>query len=92
MFWMFWGCFSGSEKGPCVFWEKEWGIISADTYCQRIVPLVDGWIRMRPALRFMQDNAKAHISADTQRELKERGVYITSWPAFSPDLNPIEAV
>lgn len=27
--WMFWGCFSGlSGKGPCLFWEKEWGSIN----------------------------------------------------------------
>ncbi|KAH6132891.1 hypothetical protein HBI64_076230 [Parastagonospora nodorum] len=21
--WMFWACFNGSEKGLCIFWEKE---------------------------------------------------------------------
>ncbi len=28
---MFWGCFNGSTKGPCLFWEKEWGTIKAST-------------------------------------------------------------
>ncbi|KAF1935857.1 hypothetical protein EJ02DRAFT_506836 [Clathrospora elynae] len=22
--WMFWACFSGTSKGPCLFWEKDW--------------------------------------------------------------------
>ena len=25
--WMFWGGFNGQTKGPCLFWEKEWGTI-----------------------------------------------------------------
>jgi transposase len=28
----------------------------------------------------------------TQVDLNERGIYSTFWPAFSPDLNPIETV
>ncbi|KAI0998448.1 hypothetical protein K3495_g9749 [Podosphaera aphanis] len=34
--WMFSGSFFGSEKGPSLIWEKEWGSITADRYCQRI--------------------------------------------------------
>ena len=30
--WMFWGCFSGGKKGPCLFWEKDWGTINSDSY------------------------------------------------------------
>lgn len=30
--WMFWGCFNSFEKGPCLFWEKEWGTINQETY------------------------------------------------------------
>lgn len=37
--WMFWGSFSGKTKGPGVFWEKDWGPIGSQTYCERIVPL-----------------------------------------------------
>jgi transposase len=90
--WMFWGCFSGSEKGPAIFWEKEWGSINQRSYCDRIVPLIEGWMKMRPGQVFMQDGAKAHSARDTQLDLAERGVYPIFWPPFSPDLNPIEAV
>ncbi len=46
--WMFWGSFAGIEKGPCLFWEKEWGTINKKTYQQHVVPLVHGWIRYVP--------------------------------------------
>ncbi|EHK19109.1 uncharacterized protein TRIVIDRAFT_193599 [Trichoderma virens Gv29-8] len=37
--WMFWGCFSGlADKGPSLFWEKEWGSIKQISYCERIWP------------------------------------------------------
>jgi hypothetical protein len=44
---MFWGCFSGAAgKGPGIFWEKEWGTITSESYCQYIVPIIDGWFRL----------------------------------------------
>lgn len=89
---MFWGCFSGYGKGPCLFWEKEWGSIDAEGYCERIVPLIDGWCRLYPDHEFMQDNAPSHHASETIQELKERGIKVISWPPYSPDLNPIESV
>ena len=95
--WMFWACFHGDIKGPCLFWEKEWGTIKATTYQERIVPLVDGYLRLHTTetgeqLEFMQDNAPAHANKGTLEELRERGVGVIQWPAYSPDLNPIEMV
>ena len=40
----------------------------------------------------MQNGAPGHASQNTIHELSERGIYPISWPAFSPDLNPIEMV
>ena len=62
---MFWGCFSGSTKGPCVFWEKEWGNITAESYREHILPHVVERMRtgMEQAgrfLYFMQDIAPSH--------------------------------
>lgn len=90
--WMFWGCFSGTTKGPSVFWEKEWKTINKESYCDRIIPLVHGWLRLNPTLKFMQDGAPGHSASYTQDELHDRGIWPIFWPAFSPDLNPIEAV
>ena len=94
--WMFWGCFNGDQKGPGIFWEKDWGSISSNSYCQHIIPIIEGWIRMNERegqyLFFMQDNAKAHYAANTRQELQERRIQVIVWPPYSPDLNPIEMV
>lgn len=89
---MFWACFSGKTKGPCLFWEKEWGTINKESYSERIIPLVHGWIRLNPGLQFMQDNAPGHAAQFTQDEIRERAIPTIFWPPFSPDLNPIETL
>jgi transposase len=38
----------------------------------------------------MQDGAPGHAAAETMQELHERGIYPIFWPAYSPDLNPID--
>ncbi len=91
--WMFWGSFSGEHGlGPSLVWEKEWGTINANSYGDRILPLVHGWMRMHPELQFMQDNAPAHSSYQTFMDCWDRGFNPISWPAYSPDLNPIESL
>ena len=90
--WMFWGSFSGTTKGPTLFWEKEWGSINAESYSQRIVPLIHGWLTLHPELQLMQDNAPGHAADQTLLELEERGIIPIKFPPFSPDLNPIEEV
>lgn len=45
------------------------------------------------AYRFMQDNASIHTARKVKAWFAERGItYITDWPPYSPDLNPIEHV
>ena len=93
--WMFWATFHGDNKGPCLFWEKEWGTINSERHCQRVVPIIDGYLRLVREdnwLQFMQDGAPGHASKETKEELNSRGIYPIYWPSFSPDLNPIEAV
>jgi transposase len=94
--WMFWGCFHGDIKGPGVFWAKEWGSINAARYREKIIPIVEGWLRLNKnagnELIFMQDSAPAHMAALTTEDLRERGIHYAKWPSFSPDLNSIEKV
>lgn len=40
--------------------------------------------------RFQQDNAAIHRSRSTKAWLDDNGVKVLTWPARSPDLNPIE--
>lgn len=90
--WMFWGSFNGTTKGPCLFWEKDWGSIKQESYCAKIVPVIHGWLTMNPDLVLMQDGAPGHAAGETQVDLAERGITPIFWPAFSPDLNLIETV
>ncbi|EKV16769.1 hypothetical protein PDIP_34310 [Penicillium digitatum Pd1] len=43
---MFWASFLGLEKGPSLFWEKEWGWIDAEGYVSHIAPLMEGFFRL----------------------------------------------
>ena len=93
--WMFWGCFSGKKgKGPSPLWKKKWGIISKEIYCERIISLIDEWMRMNLEfeLKLMQNGAPRHRAQFIIDELHERHIYFIFWSLYSPDLNPIEAV
>jgi transposase len=92
------GFFFGTEKGPCLFWEKEWGNITTESYGEHTLLLIDdGIARLTrshgdPELIIMQDSAPSHRNILTIEELRNRGLYIIEWPPYSPDLNPIEQV
>jgi transposase len=94
--WMFWGSFHDTTKGPGIFWEKDWGTIREESYRAKIVPLIDDYLRLHAQnnngvrLTFMQDSAPAHAAIGTVADLRERGIVCVKWPAYSPDLNPIE--
>jgi ketohexokinase/beta-glucosidase len=91
--WMFWGSFHGVTKGPHLFWEKDWGSISSDSYRERVVSLLCGYSRQLKQefgadfeLFYMQDNAPGHAAQATLKEMIERGISIIYWPSYSPDL------
>ena len=44
----------------------------------------------RNATLFQQDNARCHTARVSMRYLDEQHVMVLPWPAFSPDLSPIE--
>jgi hypothetical protein len=73
-------------------WEKDWGSINKESYCEHTVPVIHGWIRLNPGQVLMHDNAPGHAASYTVQELRERGVTVIYWPPFSPDLNPIETI
>lgn len=67
------------------------GNINALRYISDILePEAIGFIRGEPGLLYMQDNARPHVATVTMQHLKSAGVDLLSWPARSPDLNPIE--
>lgn len=69
--WMFWGAISGwYGKGPGLFWEKDWGTITSESYCQHIVPILADYCN-RTRLFFMQDNSLGHAAQATIACMRE---------------------
>ena len=93
---MVWGCFCGNKLGPIVFID---GSVNSHVY---ISVLQDKLVPFFQALHddgatdiiFQQDNAKVHKSKLTGKWLEDsairNGFSIMEWPAYSPDMNPIE--
>ena len=89
---MFWGCIAGLRKGPCLIWDKKWGKIDSENYCEHILPLVEQWLGENPEFSFQQDNVSVYISIYTTAWLESYNIQYIWWPARSLDLNLIENV
>ena len=87
---MHWGCFSRQGLGPLV---PLAGSVTGATHIKtlrnhalptlrRMFPGGDGW--------FQEDNAHPHKAKVAAAFREKNGFHTLSWPAQSPDLNPIE--
>ena len=85
----FWGY---GERSDLLILERDFDSkkngYSANSYLALLEELVvpnytDGLI-------FMQDNAPIHTAKKVKEWFEERGINVTDWPPYSPDLNPIE--
>jgi transposase len=64
------------------------GGYSAQSYIKALKKgLLPHWRRSQ---LFMQDNARVHTAAVTRDFLNQHHINPINWPAYSPDLNPIE--
>lgn len=54
--------------------------------------LEEGLLPHYDAQTFQQDNAPIHNANHTRQWLQHWGIYVSTWPPYSPDLNPIEHV
>lgn len=91
---MVWGAIS--TTGAVAF-DFVFGRINSNTYIQllsrTLIPSLDRMpLHQLRNIVFQQDNARYHVSARTMRFFEENGIEVTSWPAKSPDLNPIEKI
>lgn len=59
-------------------------------YCKPILPLIIE--HCGKDMAWMQDNSSPHTCDDSLREIAHLGLEPISWPANSPDLNPIETL
>lgn len=66
------------------------GTLTAQQYRDSILqPCVVPLVRERNLI-FQQDNARPHVARDNMDYLAANDVEVLPWPAFSPDLSPIE--
>ncbi|GFX39145.1 transposable element Tcb2 transposase [Trichonephila clavipes] len=70
------------------------GFVIGDRYCEEVllprVRLFRGAIG--PDFLFMDDNARPHRTLAVEELLESEDITRMDWPAYSPDLNPIEYV
>ena len=86
---MVWGAFSASGKTELKFIS---GGQDAQQYTETLGSHLLPFLRARHPDEhvFQHDNAPSHRARLTQAWLSTNGVATMSWPAMSPDLNPIE--
>ena len=88
---MIWGCFSKSGTGKVRLCEERMNqakyrvVLEEDLLpsAQMLYPNSDDWI-------FQQDNAPCHTAKSVKSWMEEKNIRILTWPAQSPDINPIE--
>lgn len=86
---MVWGCFSYQGVGPIYRIEST---MTAVTYCNILNEVLLPYAEENMPLRwvFQQDNDPKHTSKLANKWFSDNNVNVLSWPAQSPDLNPIE--
>jgi transposase len=87
---MVWGCIGEFGVGPLIFVEGTLNGQSYSKVLQHAIPLIRRKARRNFVLQ--QDNAPCHKAKLVLEVLHHAGVRVTSWPAVSPDINPIENV
>jgi DDE superfamily endonuclease len=97
---MVWGCFAKGLKGPLIFCDenKEKGRkINSDVYVSILdknllsfISCVKEIMGKKPI--FQQDNAPIHMAKITKEWFKTKKIKTLTWPANSPNLNPIENI
>jgi hypothetical protein len=87
---MVWGGFSWEERGPLVVHSGSvTGLVHAKLLEEHAVPSFKAIFPRGDGI-YQQDNAPVHTAKVAQDILVAKKVKVLPWPAYSPDLNPIE--
>ena len=82
-----WGGIIGQHKTPLI---RLQGITTAETYIRDVLEdHVMPFFLENPNSTFMQDNAPPHRAILSKDFLADADIPLLTWPAVSPDLNPI---
>ena len=86
---MVWGGICHGHKTPLIFID---GNLTAIRYRDNVLtPIVLPFVR-RYNVTFQQDNARPHVARICMDFLATNHVNVLPWPAYSPDLSPIEHI
>jgi len=85
-----WGCICAKGLGHAELYEGALNSVRHRDILRH--SLISSFKEFYPAgpWRFQQDNARFHTTPETITYLHGKGVTWFEWPAWSPDLNPIE--
>lgn len=86
---MVWGGISLNHKTDLVIID---GNMTAQRYIDQVLrPHVVPFLQQHNDTRILQqDNARPHAARVTREFLENQEIHVMDWPAYSPDLNPIE--
>ena len=85
-----WGCIAGSSTGLAHLYN-DW--LNQHRYREILEDCLQPSMDVFEAdstRQFQQDNAPCHTARSIKQYMEEKRLKLMSWPAHSPDLNPIE--
>ncbi|CEI97555.1 hypothetical protein RMCBS344292_11686 [Rhizopus microsporus] len=86
---MVWGVIAGEKKSKLVFMKKGMRT-SADFINQVYEPVLFDFYKNLDSSVLMEDGAPIHRAKIAAEWREAKGINKMSWPAQSPDLNPVE--
>lgn len=95
---MFWGSFCGNDRTSLYPLVGDPESARGGVTARRVLECLQEQLPTiaEPGCVFMQDNASTHTALSVQEWLgewiEENGLEMLNWPAYSPDLNPIENI
>lgn len=88
-----WGCFSASGVGLNMMYSNRMNQHAyLDVLENRLIPSRDLLVHDHNDWYYQHDNAPCHKAGSITKWLNENSISVISWPARSPDLNPIENI